>query len=95
MSTYRTHMRIVGDVLHTADDILQYDDGATVTYLIRNANVSYLRIVKILDVLVSQGLLERVDADRARRYRTSTTGRKFLEEYRKFSKFSENFGLAI
>lgn len=86
---------IVSDVLRTASDSMQYDDGATVTYLIRNANVSHSRITKILRSLVAHGLLEQVDTDRTKKYRLSTTGQKFLREYRTFTKFSENFGLSI
>ncbi len=95
MAAYRTHMKIIEDILTTADDSLRYDDGATVTYLIRNANISHVRIIKILKILVTQGLLEQVDSKRARKYRISTTGRQFLQEYRTFAKFSENFGLVI
>ena len=94
MSTYRTHMMIIGDVLRTAEDARECD-GASITYLIRKANVSYGRITKILETLVAQGLLEQVDASRAKRYRMSATGREFLAEYRRFSKFSESFGMAL
>lgn len=92
---YRTHIKIVNDVLSTADDGMQCYDGATVTYLIRNANVSHSRITKILELLVAQGLLEQVKSKRTKKYRVSTTGRQFLEQYRTFEKFSENFGLSI
>ena len=50
-------MKIIGDILSTTRDDLQDDDGATVTYLIRKANISHSRISRILKTLVSQGLL--------------------------------------
>ncbi len=62
MAEYRTHMKIIGDILATTRDDLQDEDGATVTYLIRKANISHSRISRILKTLVSQGLLERSDS---------------------------------
>ncbi|TMR63825.1 winged helix-turn-helix domain-containing protein, partial [Streptococcus pseudopneumoniae] len=66
-----------------------------VTYLIRKANISHVRISRILKNLVSQGLLEQVDSDNACRYKISTSGREFLQAYHSFTKFAENFGLTI
>ena len=60
MAEYRTQMKIIGDILSTTRDDLQDEDGATVTYLIRKANISHSRISRILKTLVSQGLLEQV-----------------------------------
>ncbi|WP_428325740.1 winged helix-turn-helix domain-containing protein [Nitrosopumilus sp.] len=95
MAEYRTHMKIIGDILSTTRDDLQDEDGATVTYLIRKANVSHSRISRILKTLVSQGLLEQVDSQGSNKYRISQTGREFLQAYYKFTSFADNFGLNI
>lgn len=95
MVEYRTHMKIIGDILLTTRDELMDDEGATVTYLIRKANISHVRISRILSNLVSQGLLEQVNSKGACKYRISSAGREFVEVYQKFSKFAENFGLII
>ncbi len=95
MAEYRTHMKIIGDISTTTRDDLADDDGASVTFLIRKANISHVRISRILDNLVSQGLLEQNATDRAYRYRISDSGREFLQAYHSFSKFAENFGLLI
>ena len=95
MGEYRTQMKIIGDILSTTRDDLQDEDGATVTYLIRKANISHSRISTLLKTLVSQGLLEQVDSRRACKYRISMTGKDFLKEYRTFSEFTDNFGLTI
>jgi len=95
MVEYRTRMKIIGDILTTTRDELADDDGATVTFLIRRANISHVRISRILTNLVSQGLLEQDGSQGACRYRISYSGREFLHEYQTFSKFAENFGLAI
>ena len=88
-------MKIIGDILTTTRDEVLDDNGASVTYLIRKANVSHVRISKILHGLVSQGLIEQVDSQGACRYKISTSGREFLQAYQTFSKFAENFGLTI
>lgn len=95
MSTYRTHMKIIGDILTTARDDLPDEQGASVTYLIRKANISHGRISKILNTLVSQGLLEQSNSNGACRYRISDVGREFLQAYNKFNKFADSFGLTI
>ena len=88
-------MKIIGDILSTTRDDMESDDGASVTFLIRKANISHVRISKILNNLVSQGLLEQIDSQGACRYKISPSGREFLAAYQTFSKFAENFGLII
>lgn len=95
MAEYRTHMKIIGDILSTTRDDLQDEEGATVTYLIRKANISHSRISRILRTLVSQGLLEQVDTEGSNKYKISQTGREFLLAYNTFTIFADNFGLTI
>lgn len=95
MAEYRTHMKIISDILATTRDDLQDEDGATVTYLIRKANISHSRISRILKTLVSQGLLEKTDNQGSNKYKISQPGREFLQAYYTFTKFADNFGLNI
>ena len=95
MAEYRTHMKIIGDILATTRDDLQDEDGASVTYLIRKANISHSRISTILKTLVSQGLLEKVDNQGSNKYKISQPGREFLQAYYTFTSFADNFGLSI
>ena len=95
MAEYRTHMKIIGDILYTTRDDIQDNDGATVTYLIRKANISHSRISRILKTLVTQGLLEQVKVHGSNKYKISQSGREFLQAYYKFSSFADNFGLTI
>lgn len=95
MVEYRTHMKIIGDILSTTRDDLQDEEGASVTYLIRKANISHSRISRILNTLVSQGLLEQVQLNGSYKYRISSSGRDFLQAYKTFSNFADNFGLSI
>jgi predicted transcriptional regulator len=88
-------MSIIGDILTTTRDEIPDEAGASVTYLIRKANISYGRISKILETLVQQGLLEQTSSDRACKYKISSKGREFLQAYRGFREFAETFGLRI
>lgn len=94
-AVYRTHMSIIGDILATTRDDVPDETGASVTYLIRKANVSHGRISKILETLVHQGLLEQTTSERACKYKISQKGREFLQAYRGFREFADTFGLRI
>lgn len=95
VATYRTHMSIIGEILATTRDEIPDERGASVTYLIRRANVSHGRLSKILETLVQQGLLEQTSSERACKYRISARGREFLQAYRGFREFADSFGLRI
>jgi len=95
MGTYRTHISIVGQILDSTTGEIDEDDGASITHLIRKANISHGRLSKILNNLVSQGLLEQVNSERSYRYKISMNGREFLSAYKTFRNFSEDFGLTI
>ena len=95
MATYRTHISIVGQILDSTTGEIDEDDGANITHLIRKANISHGRLSKILNNLVSQGLLEQINSERSCRYKISVRGREFLLAYKTFRNFSEDFGLTI
>ena len=95
MAEYRTQMKIIGEILSTTRDDLQDENGATVTYLIRKANISHSRISNLLKTLVSQGLLERIESQGSKKYKISQNGREFLQAYYSFTNFADDFGLSI
>ena len=95
MGLYRTQIVIVTDILDVAQEDTFDKHGASVTSLIRKANISHGRLRKILKNLVSQGLLEQVNSDRASKYKISMSGREFLQAYKTFSEFTDGFGLTI
>ena len=95
MGMYRAQIVIVTDILYIAQENTLDNNGASVTHLIRRANISHGRLSKILKNLVSQGLLEQVNSDRANKYKISMSGREFLQAYKTFSEFTSGFGLTI
>ena len=95
MVAHRTQIKIVGEILDTATEEIDEYEGTTITHIIRKANISHGRLSRILNNLVSQGLLEQATSKRSYRYKTSTSGREFLVAYKTFREFSDDFGLSI
>ena len=95
MPEHRTQIKIIGEILDTTTHEIDEYEGATITHIIRNANISHGRLSMILSTLVSQGLLEQVNSKRSCRYKISPTGREFLTAYKTFREFSVDFGLTI
>ena len=95
MVGHRTQIKIVGEILDTTSQEIDEKEGATVTHIIKNANISHGRLSTILSNLVSQGLLEQINSKRSCRYKTSPSGREFVSAYKTFREFWDDFGLNI
>jgi predicted transcriptional regulator len=93
-SNNRTHISIIADILDTARQY-SYEghasDGASVTHLIRRANVPHRRLSAIVSELKASGLLSEQQA----KYRISDKGLQFLNNYNQFRDFAGSFGLKI
>ncbi|GIU71450.1 MAG: hypothetical protein KatS3mg003_0929 [Candidatus Nitrosocaldaceae archaeon] len=88
---YRTHVRIIADILNATYTA----DGTNITNIVRKANISYNRLKHILNTLTERGLLMVEEVDGNNRYIISDKGREFLEVYSKFYDMTEAFGLKI
>ena len=95
MAEHRTQIKIIGEILDTTTYEIDEYEGATITHIIKNANISHRRLSMILSTLISQGLLEQVNSKRSHRYKISASGREFLVAYKTFREFSDDFGLTI
>jgi predicted transcriptional regulator len=95
MAEHRTQIKIVGEILDTATHEIDEYEGATITHIIKTANISHGRLSTILNNLVSQGLLEQLTSKKSFRYKTSSSGKEFLLAYKTFREFSDDFGLTI
>ncbi len=93
VAEYRTHVSIIADILSTAKQYSYegYDNGATVTRLIRKANVPHQRLSYMVSTLTQSGLLYEDSA----KYRISEKGIEFLKAYNEFKGFAESFGLKV
>lgn len=95
MTTYRTQVKIVADVLSVARDFGDAETGVGITTILRKANIPYSRLVKMLKELVSAGLLVEIENGRGSRYKISEDGIKFLQAYSRFEEFARAYGLRL
>jgi predicted transcriptional regulator len=82
-------------VLRSAKDFDDAASGIGVTALLRRANMSYARFLKLMRELVASGLIEEITAGRSNRYKISSRGLEFLEAYQRFEDFATDFGLRL
>ncbi|MEM3637126.1 MAG: winged helix-turn-helix domain-containing protein [Conexivisphaerales archaeon] len=87
----RSRIRIYYDILLSVME----EGNAKPTRVLYKANLSYDRLVKYLDELISKGLLQEVHASENRYYVITQQGVKFLEEVRKAEAFLSGFGLSL
>jgi len=74
MPEHRTQIKIISEILDTPTNEIDEHEGATITHIIRKAKISHGRLSRILNNLVSQGLLEQVSSKRSYRNKTSPSG---------------------
>ncbi|HJN57451.1 MAG TPA: winged helix-turn-helix domain-containing protein [Nitrososphaerales archaeon] len=92
---YRTQVKIIADVLSATKESDFDNRGIGVTTIIRKANLSHPRLMKILSDLVNSGLLEENVNGKTSKYKLSMKGQNFLLEYNKFHDFATTFGLRL
>jgi len=92
---YRTQVKIIADVLSATKEYDFDSRGIGVTTIIRKANLSHPRLMKILSDLINSGLLEETVKGKVCKYKLSVKGQHFLSEYNKFHDFATTFGLRL
>lgn len=93
MTEYRTHISIIADILDTAREYTyEGQRGATVTHLVRRANVPHGRLSSLISTLKVSGLLDELPESK---YRISEKGMEFLKNYRQFKGIADGFGLRL
>ena len=93
MVAYRTSMQIVADLLVATDECGQV--GIKTTSLLSKANLSHSRLEKFVKNLTGAGLVNKIEYDGKNTFVITEKGRLFLEEYNKFTRFAEGFGLEM
>ena len=93
MTTYRSQVRVIADLLRAVRD--DSEEGAKVTVLLRKANMSYSRMIDLTEQLVENGLLVKIPVERGSLYKLSEKGREFLSSMETFEEYAEAFGLKI
>lgn len=91
MGRYRNRFQIVFQLLHA----LANHDQATVSRLMREVNMPYVRLMRLLNDLVTLGLVERVGDEASVAFRLTPGGNELLSQYRTFKEFAERMGLKL
>ena len=87
----RSVLRISLDILNAVRE----EGDAKPTHILYKANLSHERLVRYLDDLTGQGLIEVKREGDNRTYSITPRGVSFLIEMRKAETFVQGFGLAI
>jgi len=93
MTSYRTSMQIVADLLNATQ--LSGQEGIKTTSLLTKANLSHSRLSKFLENLTGSGLINKIEFDNKNTFVITEKGRQYLESYAKFAGIAESFGLAL
>lgn len=93
MSSYRTSMQIVGDLLTATKD--SGEEGIKTTRLLAQANLSHSRLSKFLENLTGSELINRIEYDGRNTFVITQKGRQYLESYMRFSDVAGAFGLEL
>ncbi len=87
---YRSKTKIIADILES----INQQGHAKPTKILVDANLSYDRLVKYLELLVEKNLVARVENSETM-YVLTEKGLEFLMEYRRFERFAAAFGLRL
>jgi len=87
----RTRIEIILDVL---DNLARYPD-APLTKIALYSNLPYDRLIKILDLLESKNLLQKIDDNNRISYVFTEKGRILLKEMKRLRHILNDFGLDI
>ena len=90
---YRSHQKIVSDVLTITQDANR--SGIKITVLCQKANQSHSRLRNLLTKLTSSGLVNKIEYDGKNVFVITPKGRQYLEQYKRFSDVAESFGLEM
>lgn len=91
MSGRRSRLRMIADILRVVED----SGEANLSKIMLEANLSYARLSKYLDELVSKGFLIRIEDEREVKFRVTTKGLEFLREFNRIRQLAEAFGIEV
>jgi len=86
---YRSKLRICIDILEAISRV----GWAQQSYLMREANLSYDRLIKYLEFLASRGLI--VINQSQNLYSLSDKGAELLNEFKRFERLAKAFGVDV
>jgi len=88
----RSKVRILVDILRL---IRKKGGAAKITHILYGANLSYKRMKKYLDWLVSKEFIEPFSKGGNKYYKITKKGINFVNEFKKIEEISEAFGIEV
>lgn len=86
---YRNTYQILGNILEST-----YEE-IPITKLMQKTNLPHNRINKFIDKLLGVELINKIEVRGKQTFIITPKGRVYLEQYKKFNDFVQNFGLEI
>jgi len=90
---YRSHVSIIVDVLKAIES--EEGEDQRLTRIMSKANLPYNRFSAILAELLEKGFISEKGNGDKKSYTLTQKGKKYIQEYERFKKLSEAFGLRI
>ena len=90
---YRSSNQILCELLEETQNSGQC--GIQITSLCQKGNLAHSRLLTFLSKLTSSGLVNQIKFDGKNTFVITEKGRTLLEEYNKFTRFAEGFGLEM
>lgn len=87
---YRSKAKIFADILES----ISQQGHARPTKIMVEANLSYDRLVKYLEILFEKGLISKTSNSETL-YSVTEKGLTYLSEYKRFERFAAAFGLRL
>lgn len=81
MSLRRSKYEIVSEILKISNK----SEGVNITKIVYSANLNFKNAQKIIQELVKDDLLEVLNGEEKKRFRTTKKGLKFIESYKNLS----------
>lgn len=86
---YRSPLQITSVVLDTVTSETNTSD------ILRKSNLSHPRLKKLLNDLIGNELINKIEIDGKNIFIITEKGRLYLAEYKRFSDLAESFGLGM
>lgn len=90
---YRNSSQIVAALLDATRDSGR--NGIATTSLLTKANITHLRLRRLVTNLTSSGLINQIVYDGHNTYVITPKGCEYLEAHKKFYSMAESFGLEL
>ncbi len=91
MNLRRSKLHVLVDMLRVVNE----NDVTRPTHILYKANLSHKLLKAYLEILVSNGFIEKITTQKNVNYKITDKGREFILQFRQMEKVADGFGLEI